>query len=538
VKIHERLAALLKGRPSDEALCRDGLQRQSAGDNAGALRCYQQVLQHSPGFPPALHGAGVIALVEGRIADACSLLEEAARSDPGDVQIQYDLAEACRLALRWQDAVVAYQRVLAAKPDVLAARTGLAECKYSSGQLAEARIHCQQVLQSQTELQVASQPRQPLGDHRALMLAAELALQGQIPDLTEEAYRKALTLDPDNDSLLQGMAKVLVALGKLEAAAVLLRRLLPAGGDDCHLTVIRMMEEAVKRGMPALAGPLDRGSAPSDDDHPLISIIICSIDPRKFEAITAHYAHLLAGERHEIIGIHDAKSLCEGYNRGARRAAGNIIVFSHDDIEILTPDFALRLKRHLASHHVVGACGASRLVSGYWMGVSWPYMHGLVAHHYPEDLDDQEKAGKFRVMVLDTLGDDATGLMQVLDGMFIAARREVVERCPFDEERFDGFHMYDLDFTFSAYLAGYDVAVFRDITMVHYTYASSPGYVEAFDRYRARFEQKHHHEFSAATLEGRRFVPVLFDSKLDVQRFCNELLAFRRNALAAPQAAP
>ena len=538
MRIHERLAALVTGRRHTEALCRDGMQRQSAGDNAGALRCYQQVLQHSPGFPPALHGAGVIALCEGRIADACRLLGDAAQAVPDDVQIRYDLAEAFRLAHRWQDAVAAYQQVLAAKPGVLAARTGLAECQFSIGQLAEACIQCQQVLQSQSGTHSGARSHEPLGDHRALMLAAELALLGEIPDSVEDAYQRALAQDPDNEGLLQGMARILVALGKLDAAAVLLRRLLASGGDYGHLTLIRLIEAAVKRGMPALSPPLHRQSAPSDAQHPLISVIICSIAPRKFEAITAHYAQLLAGERHEIIGIHDAKSLCEGYNRGMRRATGDIIIFSHDDIEILTPDFALRLKHHLATHHVVGACGASRLVNGYWMRASWPYVHGLVAHHYPEDFEDRGSARKFRVMVLDTLGEDTTGLMQVLDGMFMAARREVVERCPFDEERFDGFHMYDLDFTFSAYLAGYDVAVFRDITIVHYTYASTPGYLEAFDHYRVRFEQKHHHEFFTAMPEGRRFVPVLLNSKSDVHRFCNELQAFRQSVLTGLQAAP
>ena len=170
------------------------------------------------------------------------------------------------------------------------------------------------------------------------------------------------------------------------------------------------------------------------------------------------------------------------------------------------------------------------------MSACWPYMHGLVAHHYPDDFREKDKAGKYRVMVLDTLAEDASGLMQALDGMFIAARREVVERCSFDEERFDGFHLYDLDFTFSAYLAGFDVAVFRDITMVHYTYASAPGYLDEFDRYRLRFEEKYRKEFSLATPDGRRFVPALFDTKDEAGRFCRELLAFRRGALIAPPA--
>ena len=41
--------------------------------------------------------------------------------------------------------------------------------------------------------------------------------------------------------------------------------------------------------------------------------------------------------------------------------------------------------------------------------------------------------------------------LQALDGMFFAARRDVLARCAFDEATFDGFHGYDIDFSFRAY---------------------------------------------------------------------------------------
>jgi hypothetical protein len=36
----------------------------------------------------------------------------------------------------------------------------------------------------------------------------------------------------------------------------------------------------------------------------------------------------------EIIGIHDARSLADGYNRGIAQSRGEHIILSHDDIEI------------------------------------------------------------------------------------------------------------------------------------------------------------------------------------------------------------
>ena len=52
----------------------------------------------------------------------------------------------------------------------------------------------------------------------------------------------------------------------------------------------------------------------------MISIIICSMTPDRFRAACAMYARLLAGVEHEVIGIHDAAGMCEGYNRGMRQA--------------------------------------------------------------------------------------------------------------------------------------------------------------------------------------------------------------------------
>ena len=60
-----------------------------------------------------------------------------------------------------------------------------------------------------------------------------------------------------------------------------------------------------------------------------------------------------------------------------------------------------------------------------------------------------------------------TAGLQGLDGMFFIARRAVVEAVPFDEETFDGFHGYDLDFSFAAHLAGFSVGTSAEIAVIH-----------------------------------------------------------------------
>src|SRR5208283_2174656 len=76
----------------------------------------------------------------------------------------------------------------------------------------------------------------------------------------------------------------------------------------------------------------------------MISVIVCSIDQAKSEAIAAHYRSLMGDEPFEWLLIRDARSLAEGYNRAIAQSRGELLVLSHDDIEILTPAFVPRLK--------------------------------------------------------------------------------------------------------------------------------------------------------------------------------------------------
>jgi hypothetical protein len=64
-----------------------------------------------------------------------------------------------------------------------------------------------------------------------------------------------------------------------------------------------------------------------------------------------------------------------------------------------------------------------------------------------------------------------TGGIQALDGFFMAARANNCQR--FNEEVCEGFHMYDIDWSFRAYRAGLKVAVANDLFLGH---ASVGGY--------------------------------------------------------------
>jgi GT2 family glycosyltransferase len=218
----------------------------------------------------------------------------------------------------------------------------------------------------------------------------------------------------------------------------------------------------------------------SDTAAASVSVVICSIDPAKFSRVCENYRALFGGGEFEIIGIHDARSLADGYNRGIARSRGEHIILSHDDIEILTPDFADRIGRHLAQFDLIGIAGTTKLVTGKWELAGDPYVFVLISYPSPE-------TGGYKT-VLGGGGPLVTPGIQALDGVFMAMRRDVATAIPFDEATFDHFHLYDLDFSFRAYRAGFALAVCRDIVLVH----QSMGTFDAsWDGYRRRFEAKH-----------------------------------------------
>jgi GT2 family glycosyltransferase len=213
----------------------------------------------------------------------------------------------------------------------------------------------------------------------------------------------------------------------------------------------------------------------------MISVVICSIDPVKFDAVSRQYARLLAAGPFEIIHIPDARGLAEGYNRGLARSRGDVIIFSHDDIEVLTPDLRDRLLNHLDSADLLGVAGTTRLRDARWVGSAPPYIYGQIA-------ETNRERNCFDVSLWGVPARRVDGI-QAMDGVFLCAKRSVVDAVPFDAETFDGFHCYDIDFTFRAYLAGKRLAVCNDIHLIHASTGSfNEQWVAAARRLHARHE--------------------------------------------------
>ena len=115
----------------------------------------------------------------------------------------------------------------------------------------------------------------------------------------------------------------------------------------------------------------------------MISVIMCSADAAKFDRALQHYKQILGAEPFELVAIHDAQGLAEAYNRGVARSRGDVLIFSHDDVEFLTDRFRDRLLGHLGACDLLGLAGATKLISGRFRDAGLPYLYGQVATPNP-----------------------------------------------------------------------------------------------------------------------------------------------------------
>lgn len=222
-------------------------------------------------------------------------------------------------------------------------------------------------------------------------------------------------------------------------------------------------------------------TVPLPADLPGLSVVLVSRDDARFRAVDAQYAQAFANWPHERIRIADARSMYDGYARGFAASRGEWVIFSHDDIQFAAPDFAARLARNIPEADIVGVVGTT-LVSGpghFWSG--HPYMFGAMTHE-----GARAKAYNFGLL---SLSGPRVVRAQGLDGVFVAARRDWIERVGFDPATFAGFHLYDLDFTYRAHLAGARLVVGCDLAMIH---QSSGAFDERWHEAARAFTRKFH----------------------------------------------
>ncbi len=135
------------------------------------------------------------------------------------------------------------------------------------------------------------------------------------------------------------------------------------------------------------------------------------------------------------------------------------LVLIHDDVHIAY-DFRPRLAELFEQYDLIGVAGASTIKIGepaLWHimggGHNAPTMHGAVAH------------GNKNYMHMTSFGVYPHRAV-LIDGVFMAIKREVFTKVRFDETNPAKFHFYDLSFSLDTRKKGFRVGV-GDIPIIH-----------------------------------------------------------------------
>lgn len=147
---------------------------------------------------------------------------QALGQDIPEWQARLELARLLSYAKRYPESIAQYRKVVAEKPDLVAAKAELAKVLYWSGKAAEA-----------TEL-ASSLPREALGDDGRLLLADLLVSKKDYPQAVA-LYKEHLAAKPDDLSARLKLAEVQSWMKKYDESLANYRLLIKARPDDIQL---------------------------------------------------------------------------------------------------------------------------------------------------------------------------------------------------------------------------------------------------------------------------------------------------------------
>ena len=191
----------------------------------------------------------------------------------------------------------------------------------------------------------------------------------------------------------------------------------------------------------------------------MITVIYCTRESKP-----EHKNHLVKtsglDKKIEVIEIiNNGESLTKAYNRGLKQASNDIVVFCHDDLTIETKQWGTKLLKIFQKnpeYAIIGVAGSKHMPdTGQWWA-NPKKMYGRVAHTHE---------GK---TWLSTYSEDLGQTIEevvVCDGVWFAIDKNKIKK-EFNE-KVEGFHFYDVTFTFENYLEGAKVGVTTAIRINH-----------------------------------------------------------------------
>ena len=459
--------------------------------NAGRLptaeALFRQILAAEPDHPDALHSLGVIAYQAGNNDTAAQLIGRAVQLSPSAPKYS-NLGLALQAQDKLDEAAAAYRKALALQPDFAAAHNNLGNALSGLGDLEESVAHLRKAIQFKPDLAPAQANLNRvlnLSDRLKALLAVDLDVDSvelgshglgrmRVPELPLE-LPKATNINLSS-LITDGMKHHQAGnLPRAEALYQYARQFKPCAPHALHLLglvahqtgraelALELMGRALDMhpAEPLYAAnfALVRAACREQEAHsrdiaaePKIKIISATrMSEDEFWSQSALGISMrgLTVEKRLVakIAFENRRGLSEVFNEGIHDSEDDeILVFIHDDVWIDDFFFADRLIRGLNTYDVLGVAGNRRRVSGQpgWGSIS--YADGKFEGESFDNMCGSIAHGSKPFGVISTFGAGVAAQCELMDGVFMAAKKSrlVGAKVQFDP-RFD-FHFYDIDF--------------------------------------------------------------------------------------------
>jgi GT2 family glycosyltransferase len=202
----------------------------------------------------------------------------------------------------------------------------------------------------------------------------------------------------------------------------------------------------------------------------MISIIICSSEPVINKKLTRNIEQTI-GCIYELIVISNQNnrySIFEAYNIGLDKSKFDFCCFMHQDILFHTTDWGQKVLNHFENNQIglIGVAGIKVVtqIPSLWSDRSINNVVNIIQSDKKCQIPTQNNFSEF-------IGSDESHPVICLDGVWFCLNKSILPGLSFDE-KYKGFHFYDMDICMQAQTAGKEVHVIHNVIIEHFSWGS------------------------------------------------------------------
>jgi len=223
-----------------------------------------------------------------------------------------------------------------------------------------------------------------------------------------------------------------------------------------------------------------------------IHAFICTRS-KNLSDVTKGYIQYLASCFIEVKLLVNQKSIFSGYAKALKRTDPNpddIIILSHDDVEIKMPFFTFKsvLQKNITNKTgFVGPAGTTYLDKD---AVWWDHSRWQQGYHKGKVFHVEKETEK-----LENTFYGENGRVVVLDGLFLAAKAKVLKEISLEKPEYlkGDWDFYDIHYTYSAHQKGY-INKTIPLHIIHHSRGELAGR-DSWHQNRQSFIEKNKEEF-------------------------------------------